>query len=182
MFKLDMPRSNAQQPASEVLQLFWRKRMVSLDTRIESNFVQLRRSQTLAVSFRCWTESQKMKNRKQSAWWSTNVAVTFVPPLLNNSLEQCCYSKFVFSFTFHNSLPTSKVAGVAFSDSDSAPASKFLNPDPKNFQIRESVLLLKKWHMYKDYTDSCYWRKWQVTPDPEEKRRSAPALQIRGHL
>ena len=78
------------------------------------------------------------------------------------------------------------MAGVIFSDPDPVPVPKFLNPDPgpKFFQIWESdfysnsghhrfnpnstMLVLKQWHL-RDIktmqTDSCYCRKWKVTPD-----------------
>jgi len=70
------------------------------------------------------------------------------------------------------------VAGVTFSNSDSAPVPKFLNPGPAIIQIWESdsssdsgcnhrsnrSLPIFCWR--NDHTDSCYYRNGKVTPDP----------------
>jgi len=70
------------------------------------------------------------------------------------------------------------VAGVTFSDSDSAPVSKFLNQGPAIFQIWESDSCsdcgcnhrfnrnLPMFDLKNDHTHSCYCRNWKVTPDP----------------
>jgi len=70
------------------------------------------------------------------------------------------------------------VAGVTFSDSDSAPVSKFLNPGLAIFQIWESDSCsdcgcnhrfnrnLPMFDLKNDHTHSCYCRNWKVTPDP----------------
>ena len=94
-----------------------------------------------------------------------------------------------------------EVAGVTFSDSDSAPAPLSLNPvrvrkilylnwesdscpDSRYYRCNgnSAMFLLKKLHL-EDHAHSCYCRKWQVTPDsgrvfhkfltlaPKEKRR-----------
>ena len=74
---------------------------------------------------------------------------------------------------------TPEVAGVIFSDSDSAPVPKFLNPDP----VREFFKFEKPspvhtpatidpteiypcFYLRNDHTDSCYCWNWKVTPDP----------------
>ena len=75
-----------------------------------------------------------------------------------------------------------EVAGVTFSDSDSAPVPKFLNPGPDPvatiFLIWESDSCsdygynhrsnrnLPMFYLTNDNTDSCYCRNWKATPDP----------------
>ena len=71
------------------------------------------------------------------------------------------------------------MAGVTFTDSDSAPVPKFLIPDPSPeiFQIWESDSCsdfgyhrssrnLPMFCLRNDYTDSCHCPTWKVTPDP----------------
>ena len=73
-----------------------------------------------------------------------------------------------------------EVAGVNFSDSDSTPIPKCLNPgpDPAVFLIWESDSCsdsgynhqsnrhLPMFYLKNDYTDSCYCGNWKVTPGP----------------
>ena len=65
-----------------------------------------------------------------------------------------------------------------FSDSDSTPLPKFLNPGPAILQIWESDSCsdsgynhrsyrnLPCFYLRNDRTDSCNYRYWKVTPDP----------------
>ena len=105
-----------------------------------------------------------------------------------------------------------EVAGVTFSDSDSVPVPKFLNPGPPIFQNWESDSCsrsgynhrsnrnLPVFYLRNDHIDSCCCRNWKVTPDPvfpkflspgpdpgpKEKRRILPEstspLWIRSYL
>jgi len=71
-----------------------------------------------------------------------------------------------------------EVAGVTFSDSDSAPVPKFLNPGPAFFKfenptpvktlatIINAILIYPCFYLRNGHTDSCYCRNWKVTPDP----------------
>jgi len=99
------------------------------------------------------------------------------------------------------------VAGVTFSDSDSAPVLKFWNPNPgRNFftcedpttvQTLATIGRTEIQQCLKDHADPCYCRKQTVnsgpvfqkylTPDlgPNKRRilpESTPAVWIRGHL
>jgi len=106
----------------------------------------------------------------------------------------------------------SLVGRVTFSDSDSAPVPKFLNPCPAILQISESDSFsdsgynncfnrnLRTFYLRNDHTNSCYCRNTKVIPDPvfhtfltpgpgpvpKEKCRilleSTPAFRIRSHL
>jgi len=90
-----------------------------------------------------------------------------------------------------------EVAGFTFSDSNSAPVPKFLNPGPEIFQICESGSCsdsgyhqfnrnLSIFFLRNDHADSCYCRNGKMTPGPKEKRgilpESTPTLRIRGPL
>jgi len=68
--------------------------------------------------------------------------------------------------------------GVTFSDSDSAPVPKFLNPGPVIIQIWESdscsdsatiidpTVIYPCFYLRNCNADSCYYRNGKVTPDP----------------
>jgi len=71
-----------------------------------------------------------------------------------------------------------EVAGVTFSDSDYAPVPKFLNPGPEIFKFEnpipvptqatiDATEIQQCLNLSSDiYKDSCYCRKWKMTPDP----------------
>jgi len=71
-----------------------------------------------------------------------------------------------------------EVAGVTFSDSDSAPVPKFWirirkffkfeNPAPVQTSaiVIDPTVIYQCFYLRNDHTDSCYCRNWEVTPDP----------------
>ena len=71
-----------------------------------------------------------------------------------------------------------EVAGVTFSDSDYARVPKFLNPGPEIFKFENPIPVPTQatidateiqnfLNLSSDiYEDSCYCRKWKMTPDP----------------
>jgi len=64
----------------------------------------------------------------------------------------------------HWSIP--EVAGVTFSDSDSASIPKFLNPTPVQnpATIIDQTVLYPCFYLRNDRKDSCCCRNWKVTP------------------
>ena len=106
----------------------------------------------------------------------------------------------------------SKVAGVTFSESDSAPVPNFgirvrlffkfenLTPVQTPATIINPTIIYPCFYLRNDHKDSCYCRNWKVTPvlepvfpkyltpdpGPKEKRRilpeSTPVFRIRSHL
>jgi len=114
-------------------------------------------------------------------WWLDTTRVTFFTKWLDSSHSHWLETRVRVIFT--KSLTVwwtnlAEVAGVTFSDSDSAPFPKFWNPDPAIFQIWQSHscsdsgynhqtnLNLPIFYLRNAHTDSCYCRNWKVTPDP----------------
>ena len=72
---------------------------------------------------------------------------------------------------------TVEVAGVTFSDSESAPIPKFVNPGPAIFKfedptpvqipaaITDLTVIYPCFYLGNNHTDSCFCRNWKMTPD-----------------
>ena len=90
----------------------------------------------------------------------------------------CYLQKHIFSFLCHDSESVLEVAGVIFSDSDSAPVPNIFNPGPAILQIWESGSCsdsgcnhrsnrnFSMFYLRNDRTDSRNCRNGKVTPVP----------------
>jgi len=138
--------------------------------------------------------------------------LALLPPTRTNSKSNKEVSEPIRKFRKISTTKEAEVAGVTFSDSNSAPVPKFLNPDPVRLLFKfenptpvqtpaaiiNPAVIYSCFYLRNHRTDSCYCRNGKMTPDPgpvfhkfltpgpKEKRRilpeSTPVIRIRSHL
>jgi len=163
----------------------------------------------------------KPRQARTSLWWNFGSSVRFLiyqwpcqtsAQIVRLHVYFNTGKKLFNSFHCRQTHKRSEVAGVTFSDSESAPVPKFLNPGPVILQIWESdscsdsatiiypTVIYPCFYLRNDRTDSCYCRYGEVTPGPvfhkfltpgpdpgpKDKRRilpeSTPVIRILSHL